>query len=159
MFNDYESLIDKQESEINSLRTKIKLISEGSNDNDQMKLNKAKYQTEILELKEKIEFFEIQLDQKQSALKQFLEQNMEYFNNLKNMEESYPIKLKNLTQKEELITDSMKEFQKLKDNSLKELEQREIEIAKRESQLLELHKQISNKYDSLDNLARNDSNT
>lgn len=42
VFSDYESLIDKQESEINSLRTKIKLINEGSSDNDQMKLNKAK---------------------------------------------------------------------------------------------------------------------
>jgi len=53
--------------------------------------------------------------------------------------------MKTLTQKEDLISDSMKEFQKLKDNSFKELEQRENEIAKRESQLLEYHKQISNK--------------
>lgn len=68
------------------------------------------------------------------------------------------MKMKNLSQKEELISDSMKEFQKLKDNSLKELEQRENEISKRESQLLELHKQISNKYDSIDNLTRNESN-
>lgn len=92
IFNDYEGLIDKQESEINSLKTKIKLISEGSNNNnnnnEQYKANKSKQQAEILELKEKIEFFEKQLDQKQKALKQFLEQNMEQFNTLKSMEES-----------------------------------------------------------------------
>lgn len=46
IFNDYEGLIDKQESEINSLKTKIKLISEGSsnnnNNNEQYKANKSK---------------------------------------------------------------------------------------------------------------------
>jgi len=120
-------------------------LSEGNDALDNYRSNKANYQTDLTELKEKVEFFENQLDQKQKALKLFLEQNMDYFNTLKNMEDSYPNKLKTLQYKDDLIKDSMKEFQRLKVNSLSELEQREEEINKREMQLKSLQVQISNK--------------
>lgn len=70
-------MIDKQEAEINNLRFNVKKLAEGGEDVDNMKNVKLKYQTDILELKEKTEFFENQLEQKQAALKQFLEQNMD----------------------------------------------------------------------------------
>lgn len=70
-------MIDKQEAEINNLRFNVKKLAEGGEDVDNMKNVKVKYQTDILELKEKTEFFENQLEQKQAALKQFLEQNMD----------------------------------------------------------------------------------
>ena len=83
------------------------------------------------------------MNQKQIELKEYLESNMEYFAQVKKMEEEYPSKVKELQRREYLVQESMREFQKIKEGSMRELDVREEELDQKEQELKSVSDKIS----------------
>lgn len=71
---------------------------------------------------------------------------MEYFNNIKNLEDTYPKILESFVEKEANIKNAMIEFHKLKEGSLKELEEKEDKLNIKEEELEKFANKISEIY-------------